>query len=89
MRFLSSGSIHQLAPFGPLFTLLNFFRILSEFAELFDFKIRTALWATADNQIFFEQTKDLKVGWCMPSLLLFIYICLFSSTVPLKDMTSF
>ncbi len=56
-----------------------FFEFCFEFAELFKFKIRTALWATAENQIFWEQTVDLKLGWCKPSLVLFIYInCLAS-----------
>jgi hypothetical protein len=51
-----------------------FFEFCFEFAELFEFEIRTALWATAGNQIFLEQALDLKLGWCKPSLVLFIYL---------------
>ncbi len=58
-------------------------------AELFEFEIRTALWATAENKIFFEDARDLKLGWYRPSLGLFIYIDVLVFTVPLKDMASF
>jgi hypothetical protein len=87
VRFLFSGFIHQSTPFGLLFTLLNFFRILFRIRPEFD--ICAALWATAENQIFFADAIDLKLGWCRPSLVLFIYTHFLSFTVPLKDMASF
>jgi hypothetical protein len=89
VRFLSSGFIHQSTPFGPLFTLLNFFEFCFKFAELYEFEIRTALWATAENQIFLEDALDLKLGWCRPTLVLFVYIDVLAFTVPLKNMASF
>ncbi len=55
----------------------------------FEFEIRTALWTTAENQIFLADTGDLKFGWCRPPIVLFIYIHFFSITVPLKDVASF
>ncbi len=66
-----------------------FFEFCFEFAELFEFEIRTALWATAENQIFWADAMDLRLGWCWPSLVLFIYIHFLAFTVPLKDMASF
>ncbi len=51
-----------------------FFEFCFEFAELFEFGIRTVLWATAGNQIFLKQIMDLKLVWCKPSLVLFIYV---------------
>jgi hypothetical protein len=126
VRFLSSGFVQQSTPFGPLFALLHFFKFCIKFAELFEFEIRTAQWATAGNQIFLAMlycgfdsrshtqilykenrkmlfgakkkqrkkfflanTRDLKLGWCRPSVLLFIYIHFFGITVPLKDEASF
>ncbi len=88
MRFLSSGFIHQSTPFGPLFTLL--FEFCFEFAKLFEFEIRTPLWTTAGNHIFLGVNNGgLKLGWCRPSLVLFIYIHTpLGITVPLKDMAS-
>jgi hypothetical protein len=47
-------------------------------------EIRTALWATAENLIFFADAMDLKLGWCRPSLILFIYIHFFSIHRPFK-----
>jgi hypothetical protein len=89
MRFLSSGFIHQSTPLGLLLTLQNFFKFCFEFAELFEFEIRTALWATAENQIFLADAMDLKLGWCRPSQILFIYIHFLAFTVSLKDMAKF
>jgi hypothetical protein len=66
-----------------------FFEFFFEFAELFEFEIRTALWAKAENQIFFADAVDLKLGWCRPLLILFIYIHFLAFTVPLKDMANF
>jgi hypothetical protein len=66
-----------------------FFELCFEFAELFELEIRTALWATVENQIFFADAMDLKLGWCRPSLILFIYIQVLAFTVPLKDMANF
>jgi hypothetical protein len=61
MRFLSSGFIHQSTPFGPLLTLLNFLKFCLEITELFEFKLCPALWAIAVYQIFFADTRDLKL----------------------------
>jgi hypothetical protein len=79
VRFLSSSFVQQSTPFVPLFTL-HFFLIL--------FRIRQVM-ATAGNQIFFAYTRDLKLGRYRPSIVLFIYIHVFSITVPLKDAASF
>jgi hypothetical protein len=38
-----------------------FFEFCFEFAELFEFEIRTALWATAGNEIFFANSRNLKL----------------------------
>jgi hypothetical protein len=51
-----------------------FLEFCFEFAELFEFKIRTALWATAGNPILFANSRNLKLVWRRPSLVLFIYI---------------
>ncbi len=74
---------------APCLLYYIFFEFCIEFAELFEFEIRTAQWATAENQTFLANTRDLKLGWCRPSVLLFIYIHFFGITVPLKDMASF
>jgi hypothetical protein len=52
MRFLSSGFIHKSTPLGSLFIFYIYFSFCFEFAELFEYEIRTALWTTAGNQIF-------------------------------------
>ncbi len=67
----------------------NVFKFCFEFTELFEVEIHTELWATAENQIFFADARDLKLGWCWPSLELFIYIHFLAFTVPLKDTASF
>ncbi len=89
MRFLSSGFIHQSNPFEPLFTLQKSFRILFQIRPVFRIRIRTALLATAQNQIFLADARDLKLGLCWPSLVLYLYIHFLAFTVPLKDMASF
>jgi hypothetical protein len=66
MRFLSSGFLHQSTPFGPLFTLLHFFKLCFEFIELFKFKFHTVPWATVGNQISVADTWDLKLERCKP-----------------------
>ncbi len=53
---MSSAFIHQSTPFGPLFTSLIFFELFSEFPELFEFEIRTARWATAEDHFFLADT---------------------------------
>jgi hypothetical protein len=74
---------------APCLLYYIFFEFCIEFAELFEFEIRTVQWATAGNQIFLANTRDLKLGWCRPSVLLFIDIHFFGITVPLKDKASF
>jgi hypothetical protein len=74
MRLSSSGIFRQLTPFRLLFIYYIFIHFGFEFAELFECEIRPGLWAIAGNQIFFVRTKDLKLGWYRPWLLLFIYI---------------
>jgi hypothetical protein len=46
------------------------------------------LWATAENQILFPDTKDLQLGGIGPVSTVYVQT-LFTVTVPLKDMTSF
>jgi hypothetical protein len=70
---------HQLTPFGPLFHLLHFLLICFEYAALFEFEIRSSLWATAGNQIFFADTRNLRLECHMTWLLLFMYIHFISS----------
>jgi hypothetical protein len=41
------------------------------------------------TRFFLADTRDLKLGWCRPSIILFIYIHFFGITVPLKDMANF
>jgi hypothetical protein len=59
---------------GSCFISYIFFEICFEFVELFKFEIRPMLWAIAGNQIFFVDTKYLKLGWYRARLLLFIYM---------------
>jgi hypothetical protein len=59
---------------GPYLLYYISFKFYFEFAEFFDFEIHTALWATGENQIFFADTRDLKLGLCRPLIILFIYI---------------
>ncbi len=54
MRSLSPGFIHQLTPYGPLLLYYVFFEFCFAFADLFELKIPTALWATAQNQIVLQ-----------------------------------
>jgi hypothetical protein len=69
VRYLSSGFINQSTQFGPPFTVQNFFRILFRIRriELFEFEILTALWATAENQIFFGRCQGFKT-WVVLAL---------------------
>jgi hypothetical protein len=38
-----------------------FIELCFEFADLFEFEIRTVLWVTARNLIFFADTRDFKI----------------------------
>jgi hypothetical protein len=64
---------------GPCLLHSIIFKFYFEFADLFEFEIRTALWATAGNQIFFADTRDLKLVWHRPFQVLFIYTRFLSS----------
>jgi hypothetical protein len=48
--------------FRFLVLLRHFLEFCFEFAEFFEFKIHSAPWTTVGSQIFFADTKDLKLG---------------------------
>jgi hypothetical protein len=54
LREILYSFIHQLTP-APVYLTTFFFEICFEFAELFKFKIRTALGATVGNKNFLLQ----------------------------------
>jgi hypothetical protein len=59
---------HQMGPSLP--HLLYFFEFCFEFAELVESETCSALCDNAGNQIVFANTRNLKLGWCRPSLVL-------------------
>jgi hypothetical protein len=63
MRFFPLVLFINRPHLGPCLLYYIIFKFCFEFAEFFEFEIRTALWATAGNQHFFAETKDLKLGW--------------------------
>jgi hypothetical protein len=86
MSFLFPGFIHQSTPFGPVFT--TFFKILFRIRRVIQVRNSHCAMGHCCEPKFFADTRDLKLGWCRPSLVLLIY-ALFSITAPLKDMASF
>jgi hypothetical protein len=54
VRFFVRWFYSSIDPFWAPVTLLHFFLILFQIRRVFEFKIRSALWAIAGNQIFWQ-----------------------------------
>jgi hypothetical protein len=89
VRFYSSGIFPQLTPFGLMFHLLHFFRILFRVCQVIRIRNSSCAMGHCGEPNFFTDAWELKLGWYKPWLLLFIYIDFLSITAPFKDMASF
>ncbi len=75
MRFLSSGFSQQSIPFWPVFTFLHFFsNSVSNSTSYSNSKFVLRYGPLGGGGAhFFADIMDL-IGWCRPSLVLFIYL---------------
>jgi hypothetical protein len=63
VRFVSSGFIYQSTPFGPLFTLLQFFQILFRIRRVIRIQNSYCVMGHCEETKFFlADTRDLELG---------------------------